>query len=291
MASGFRIVIFSFFLALFFATALAQVCFDDTEQVIEQQHPKDSSNYYFVIHKDWGFKNKDGVKVNYEKGTSKLVLETGSVQTTQSELANKTNLVFSKYNSEENYETLTQKTQKTINGFTGFLIEFKDKQSSIPTSGESVVVWGEDSDGRKKYYVITFTARQANYDAEKALFEKAYNSFSLEPQQECVEEPPPEQPGDEDQGSDDGSGDDNPPADEPVDQPGPADDEPDSSNGSSGSNDQNTGYANVSDNKIFGFDPLIFFAGLGAIFLVVVFIVILLIIIAILAYLAFFRKK
>lgn len=282
------------------ALVAAQSCFGPGDQVLSFTHPKDASPYYFVFDPGWGNKTQNGTVITYTKGTSKLVFETGSVAAPQSELLQKSRLIFSKYNNTENcevkacYEKIVDWTAATVSGLPAFSIEFEDKQQQIPTFGKTAVIYGEEVGGTKKYFAVTVIAKELNYEDEKALFDGYYKTFNLELPIECEE---PDPGGDGDQNN--GTGDNGDPG-----QDGDGED-PGDSNGDSGGNDsggndsQDGGQSGGTDNdkepekplKIFGFDPIIVAAAVILFLLIIFFVVIVIAVIGVVAYFMFFRKK
>ncbi|GEM_PF-2696348 len=272
-------------LAFILPTAFGQSCYSSGEQVLSLIHPKDDTDYYFVFADDWVFKSKEGNEVFYDKGTSDLTFLTGAVTSTQSELSTKPRIIFSKYNNTTNYQVITSWTPLTVGTRTAFFIEFKDKQQAASTLGKTMIIFGDEVEGQKKYYAVTLLAKEPNYPAEKTLFDEASNSFSLLLPGECTNEPDP--PAD-DQPADD------PPVEDPADDSPPADDQPadepadDPSDSSDSSDNQPSGN---NDSKIFGLDPLLFAGGIILLLLIVFFVIVVIVVIAVLAYLAFFKKR
>lgn len=284
-----RFIIALLFLAVllgFPAIAAAQSCFGPSDQVLSFTHPKDSSPYYFVFDSGWGNKVPDGTKSTYSKGTSRLIFETGSATAAPK-------IVFSKYNNPDNYEKIVDWAEVTVNGLPGFIIEFEDKQEQTTTFGETVVIYGAEVDGAKKYFAVTMTAKELNYEEEKALFDDYYKTFNLELPNECITD----DGGTGDTGNGSDSGDTNDTGqndtntgDTPNDTGGTGGNDSDGSGGdSSGSPGSNTGAKEPM--KIFGFDPIIVAAAVLLFLLIIFFVVIVIAVIGVVAYFMFFRKK
>ena len=229
-------------------------------------------------------------KIYYEKGTSDLIFETGRVESTTSELLNKSKILFSKYNNATNYDKVVDWTGITVGEYPAFYIEFEDKQSPVATFGKTVVIWGEEFDGRKKYYGITLLAKQLTFENEKTLFNESFMSFSLEQPLEC----PPDQVDDTTDDTQDTSGDDT--TDDTTDQTDGTgtDDEVDSEDTTDTSNtgqNPNTNPPQSGEFKLFGFDGVLVIGGIILLLLVLFFVIIVIAVIAVLAYFAFFKNR
>lgn len=285
-------------LSIFSVNTIAQSCYESTDQILSFTHPRDNSPYYFVFDTGWGNKVQDGTKITYTKGTSKLLFETGSVDSTQSELLQKTKIIFSKYNNSENYTKISDWASITVNGLPAFIIEFKDKQS-IPNFGQTVVIYGAEVSGAKKYYAVTMTAKELNYQNEKTLFEKYYKTFNLELPGECTDDGTSDDTGDSDDTTDDTgdtTDDTGDTAEDTNDDAGTDDNTADDTTDNDGvvtddSDDGSTSSEPKEPMKIFGFEPIIVAAAALVFLLIIFFVVIVIAVIGVVAYFMFFKKR